>query len=80
MIFLGSYRLRVIGKNELPKDPVPPVIRIVESLNMSDSQMAIMSGQLPVWPSVAPTEPRLYHFENANGACTVGIRLCARDS
>jgi hypothetical protein len=34
MIFFGLNRLSVIGKNELPNEPVPPVIRTVESLSI----------------------------------------------
>ncbi len=35
MTFLGAYRLSRVLTNCLPKDPVPPVIRMLESLNIS---------------------------------------------
>jgi hypothetical protein len=47
----------VIGKNALPNEPVPPVIKIVESFNI---------GLAPV--RIASIAARLYHF--APSACS----------
>lgn len=38
MIFLGLYLARVIGTKVFPKEPVPPVIKIVLFVNMLSSK------------------------------------------